>query len=301
MKALKITIFASSLLLWLAACSPEAKYATGGAVLSMDIAQTSCGFIEANFHTNKDAYYYIAAEKVWDGVDPTAISKQFMTLSLDYAYKEYINWRFDLLYRGVEHIAPFSSHSLQYGDQDYYFTDLEADTDYWVYGFIVDPETNSPYGDLVLTTVRTDATSKIKIHFRYRISDRWDFVYPNNEDGTLNTVIPWVGETVDSVDLRDNLLAVSPGRYFTSRFETLRENGEANILYGMYAHNNDGVGDGTSSTLFEEGHTYYTAVASFDGPLIMEGEYKNWNIYKFTWSEGLKRDFTVEDDTLGAW
>ena len=282
-------------------CDTEARYKTKNVSLSMEIVRKSCGFIETKFHTDKDAYYDVAVEKVREGVDPQKISSQFMQLSLDYAYKEYINWRYELLYNGEKLVAEFSSHSLQYGDLDYFFTGLEADTDYWIYGFVVDPETNSPTGSLVLETVHTDATSKIKIHFNYRVNDTWDYVYPTDKDGQLTFLIPWLGETADSLTLRDELKAAAPGRYFAQRFSELRESGKGNILYGMYAHNNDGMGDGTSETLFEEGHTYYTAIASFDGPLIMEGEYRNWNIYKFTWKKGLKRSFTTDDDTLGAW
>ena len=74
-----------------------------------------------------------------------------------------------------------------------------------------------------------------------------------------------------------------------------------NIFHGMYAHKNDGVGDGTSTTRFEQGHTYYTALASFDGPLVLEGAMRNYSIFKFTWTPGLQRKFSSEDDTLGAW
>lgn len=283
-------------------CDTEAKYSTSKVNLDMHIVQKSCGFIEAKFHTNKDAYYYISIEKVREGVDPMQIETQFKTLALDYAYKEYINWRYELLYNGVKHIAEFSSHCLQYGDQDYFFTGLDEDTDYWVFAFVVDPKTNSPAGKLVLNTMRTDATSKRKMHFNYRVNGTWDFVYPIDESGELTSVIPWLGETIDSVTLRDELKAAAPGRYFAERFQELRRSEDRHVFYGMYAHNNDGEGDGTSKTEFEKGHTYYTAVASFDGPLIMEGEYRNWNIYKISkWQPDMKKSYTVEDDTLGAW
>ncbi len=126
-------------------------------------------------------------------------------------------------------------------------------------------------------------------------------MYPYDENETLISIIPWIGETVDSTHLRDEIKPDAPGIYFAQRFEELRTSDSANVFYGMYAHNNNGLGDGTSDTEFIEGHTYYTAIASFDGPLIMEGEYKNWNIYKFKWSAGLKQKFTPADDTLGAW
>lgn len=283
-------------------CKTDAKYKVNHVHLDMDIVQKSCGFIEAKFHTSRDAYYYISIEKVREGVDPMQRETQFKTLALDYAYKEYINWRYELLYNGEKHIAEFSSHCLQYGDQDYFFTGLDADTDYWVYAFVVDPNTNSPAGDLILQTVHTDATTKRKIHFNYRVNDTWDFVYPIDESGELTFVMPWLGETMDSVKLRDDLKVAAPGRYFAQRFQELRESEDRHLFYGMYAHNNDGFGDGTSSTEFEDGHTYYTAVASFDGPLVMEGEFRNWNIYKISkWHQGMKQSYTLNDDTLGAW
>lgn len=282
-------------------CDTDAKYTTKNVILTMDVVQVSCGFCEVVYNTDMDAYYYISAEKVREGIDPMAIEQQFTTLALDYAYKEYINWRYDLLYRGEPHIAEFSSHSLQYGMQNHFFNDLEPDTDYWVFGFVVDPVTNKPAGDLVIQTIHTKATSEIKVNFKYRVSGMWDYVYPLDENGELNIYLPWVGETVDSLKLRDELKVQAPGHYFIDRMTALRESGQANIFYGMYAHNNDGEGDGTSKTLFEEGHTYYTAIASFDGPLILEGKYRNYAIYKFKWDPSLHRIFTKSDDTLGAW
>ena len=288
-------------ILLVAACSTEAVYKTKDVNLNMEIRQVSAGFCEAYFRTDKDAYFYIAAEKVREGVDPFSIEKQFKTLSLDYAYKNYINWRYDHLLKGEPHIAEFSSHSLQYVEQDYFFNDLEPDTDYWVYGFVVDPKTNAPCGNLVLETIRTKATSEIEVHFEYRINGTWDYVYPLNSEGQLNFFLPWVGETADSLYLKDVLKVTTPGDYFIERLKTLQESGEANVFYGMYAHNNDGVGDGTSHTLFEDGHTYYTALASFDGPLIFRGPYKNYSIYKFKWTPGMDCTFGREDDTFGNW
>lgn len=299
MKKSIYSLFAAVVIL--AGCSTEAKYTTQNVTLTMDVVQVSCGFCEVRFSTDKNAYYYIAAEKVRDGVNPYGMSRQFMTLSLDYAYKEYINWRYELLYKGEPHIAEFSSHCLQYGDQDYFFCGLEPDTDYWVYGFVVDPATNSPVGDLVLTTVHTEATSKKKVTFKYRVSGTWDFVYPLDEYGQLDFFIPWVGETADSLKLRNELNVDAPGHYFADRFNYIHSTGTAKLFYGMYAHNNDGIGDGTSDTAFEEGHTYYTAIACFDGPLILEGEFKNYNIYKFKWHSDFQGVFTAENDTFGAW
>ena len=282
-------------------CSTEAKYSVENVELDMEVIKVSCGFCEVHFDTSKPAYYYIAAEKVREGVDPLKIEEQFKTLSLDYAYMNYINWRYDLLYNGEPHIAEFSSHSLQYGEMTHFFTSLEEDTDYWVYAFIVDPHTNSPIGDLVIEEIHTKPSSEEKVFFKYRINDTWDYVYPLDESGKINTHLPWVGETIDSLVLRDEINPYTPGYYFIDRMQYLRDSGKANIHYGMYAHNNNGIGDGSSQTEFIEGHTYYTAIASFDGPIILDGEYKNYSIYKFTWEKGMDLVFTLEDDTLGAW
>ena len=97
-------------------------------------------------------------------------------------------------------------------------------------------------------------------------------MYPLDATGRINPNIPWVGETIDSLVLRNEINPVTPGYYFIDRMNILREDDSTNIFYGMYAHNNDGFGDGSSTTEFEEGHTYYTAMASFDGPIILEGE-----------------------------
>lgn len=287
--------------LLLLGCSTDAEYRANNVDLNIEVLNVSCGFCEVHFETSKPAYYYIAAEKVREGVDPLKIEEQFKTLSLDYAYKNYINWRYELLYNGEPHIAEFSSHSLQYGEMTHFFTSLEEDTDYWVYAFIVDPYTNSPVGELVIEEIHTKPTSEEKIYFKYRVDDTWDYVYPLDEEGKINPHIPWVGETVDSLVLRNEIKPVTPGYYFIDRMQDLRTSGKAYIRYGMYAHNNDGIGDGSSLTEFVEGHTYYTAIACFDGPIILEGKYKNYSIYKFKWKKGLKQVFTREDDTMGAW
>ena len=292
-----IILFAAFIL---SSCRPDALYETEDVSLSLELKRVSAGFVEAAFSTDKDAYYFVDIEPVWEGVDPMKIESQFKSLALDHAYVEYVNWRYSHLYKGEEHIAEFSSHSLQYGAIDKYFTGLEPDSDYWVFGFVVDPETNKPCGDLILRQIHTAATTTIKTTFDYRVNDVWDYVYPKDDKGELCFYIPWVGETVDSLKLKE-LGVKAPGYYFIGRMLALQGTDSPNIFYGMYAHKNDGVGDGTSTTRFEQGHTYYTALASFDGPLVLEGAMRNYSIFKFTWTPGLQRKFGPEDDTLGAW
>ena len=65
-----------------AGCRTDALYETEDVRLDMKIARTSCGFVEAKFSTDKDAYYYVSIEKVREGVDPMSIQNQFKTLLL---------------------------------------------------------------------------------------------------------------------------------------------------------------------------------------------------------------------------
>ena len=280
------------------ACNPEANFSVKRVKIQMEVIQTQCGFCEVAFKTNKDAYYYIAMDPVRPDFDPVKNSSQFMNLALDYAYKEYINWRYELLYKGAPYIASFANHSLKYGEQDHYFKYLRPDTEYWLYSFAVDPESNRPIGDLNITTVKTKAESDIEMAFEYRIEGKWDYVYPKSIDGKkLMADVPWVGATEDSLTIRAAGSRV-PGEYFDNMFNEQVAQQSANVFYGIYAHKNDGYGDGTTSTEFEEEHTYYTAIAAFDG---VRSD-KSFVIHKFTWKPGMKLFFSVKDKgTGGGW
>ncbi len=280
------------------ACNPEADYSVKRVEISMGILQVQSGYCEAAFRTNKDAYYYIAMEPVREDFDPVKNSSQFMNLALDYAYKEYINWRYELLYNGAPYIASFANHSLKYGEQDHYFKYLLPDTKYWVYCFAVDPESNRPIGDLNIMTVKTKAESDIEMAFEYRIEGEWDYVYPKSTDGKMLLAnVPWVGATADSLEIRKAGSRV-PGEYFDKMFSDQVAHQSANIFYGIYAHKNDGIGDGTTNTQFQEGHTYYTAIAAFDG----KRSDKSFVIHKFRWKKDLKLFFSVNDrGTGGSW
>ena len=280
-------------------CDTDSKVKSR-AELQMTVNRVSCGFCEVHFMTSHNAYFLIGIDSVRHEINPYKVEEQFKSLALDKAYMDYIIWRHSLLYEGVPHIAEFSSHSLQYCDATYVFNELEPDTDYWVYGFIVDPDSNRPDGELILQQIHTKSSSEEKISFKYRINGYWDYVYPLDENNEVNSYLPWVAETVDSLALRQNNIEF-PAMYFIDRFMEISKDPDARILYGMYGYKNDGYGDGFTNTLFEEGHTYYTGIASFDGPLIYSGEYRNVCIYKFTWSENLKQILTKEDDIYSNW
>lgn len=275
----------------LSACNPEAPYSLkNDTKITIKVEQTSAGFVESSFSPSRDVYYLTSLEKVKEGRNPESYEKQFMQLALDSAYDYYLSWRRSLLEQGVpvHQIASFKDHCLEYGKTTYSFYYLEPDTDYWLFAFAVDPETNKAVSRLFLDTIHTLESSKIKCHFRYRIRGTWDYVYPENEKGEILSNFPYSGATVDSLTLRERMVA-SPAAFFLDSLRTLFEQrNEAQIYTGIIAHNNDGVGNGSSPTVFVEGKTYYTAIAGVDGSLNPDQR----AIYRFVWHEGMDTVFT---------
>ena len=266
----------------LSSCNPEAKYETKDVEVFMTIDTVSAGFIECSFHTNKDAYYLIAIEAPWSDFNPEYNSKQFMTLALDSAYAEYLTWRNYLLRNKEFNVAPFASHSLHYGSVHHFFTGLEPNTDYWVYAFPVDPQTMKPIGALKLLNVKTTEQSVFNVHFDYRVKGTWDYVYPLNDKGEIYTRFPYIGETLDSLEIVSH--GESPEIYFKLwAIDNFAHAPLADVYYGVKAFDNEGFFG------FEEGHTYYTCLCGFDG------SFKQLTIYKFLWTKDCEYYFVESD------
>ena len=283
-----------------AGCNPDAHWETSNVDISMSVQTVSAGYIECSFSTSKDAYYLVSCVPVEKGYDPMAHQKQFMTLALDSANMEYINWRYLLLKEGVTPIAPFASHALQYGKVDYFFTNLTPGTDYWVYAFIVNPETLKPAGKLHMMTLTTRETSVVDVRFEYRVRGRWDYIYPIYNDsindranyGKINSHFPYLAMTRDSLHLVDEYdNPMTPEDYFTQEFLFISEyNLTEHIRYGVQVAENNGE---NAYEDFQPGHTYYTAIVSFDGFI------GNNVIYKFRWTgEDFNAYFTDEDNIV---
>lgn len=270
-----IFIFIPCSLLLTPSCNPEARWETKDVEIEMTVKNVSAGFVECDFKTNKEAYYYVNITPVREGYDPMSQQKQFMTLELDAANMAYIEWRNTLLKAGEFTIAPFASHSLQYGDVEYFFTGLDPETEYWIYAFVVNPEKLVPAGRLYLQRVRTRLDSSMDIHFSYRIKGEWSYIYPLDENGHINNHFPYLTHTIDSLELEELgyddpvMFGVDWVLYFFIHPE------DADVNYGVKAVSNDGW---SSYTEFKEGHTYYTVISGFDGI------YENSTLYKFTWT-----------------
>ena len=292
-------------IIMLASCKTEAPWTTKDVNITMEVKTVSAGFIECEFSTNKEAYYLIAIEPARAGYDPMAHQKEFMMLALDSANVEYIQWRNWLLKSGETNIAPFASHALQYGKVNHFFTNLEPSTDYWVYAFVVNPDKLQPAGKLYLARLKTKAESTVNVFFEYRVHGYWDYIYPVDSTGHIYDHFPYMCATRDSLELLELVPASERSTvlvdtvaltYFSDYFEAFMEPGadvSSLLNYGVKAVENDGW---NSYLVFEEGHTYYTAIVGWDGVM------GNNVIYKFTWTgEDFEAYFKNEDSFIYDW
>ena len=254
-------------------CSPEAPWTTRDVQITIDVQQISAGFIECQFSTNKNAYYLVACEPAIEGVNPMEYQKQFMMLALDSANVKYLMWRNQRLKEGEFNVAPFASHALQYGAVHYVFTPLQANTHYWLYAFVVDPDKMEPVGRLNFQNIYTTTGSTVDIHFEYRIKGRWDYIYPLDKNGNIYNAFPYIAITRDSLEIDQS--GDLPTMYFSILYiQNLKNLEEANILYGVKVAENDGF---SSPVEFEMGHTYYTYISG------MDGSYNHKVLYRFKW------------------
>lgn len=283
-------------------CQPEAVEAhTKNVTITMNVEQLSAGYINMSFTTNRKAFYLTGIHPVREGINPQKVAKQFMLLALDSAYVDYLYWRNQQLQELTPFIADFASYALQYGNTQQFFTLLKPSTDYWIYAFVVDPNTNKPAGSLFIQTITTDSICRIPMLFEYRVEGRWDYVYPKDSLGEINSHTPWVCETIDSITLRRQGWD-SPGDYFLSRFKEVYDGTYQRILYGIYAHENNGIDNGISLTNFQTGKTYYTGMSALDAPLSYPLDTNTYDIYRFTWmGDTTDLYFTPADCTRGEW
>jgi hypothetical protein len=290
-------------MLFLLGCKPDkVVYYTEDVTVDIQVKQVSAGYVNVEFSTDEKAFYLTGIHQVREDIDDIhKVAKQFMLLALDSAYVDYLFWRNQQLQDMAPFVADFASYSLQYGNTNRYFTLLSPSTTYWVYAFVVDPNSNKPTGTLFVETITTDSTSQVSMWFEYRVEGQWDYVYPKDTLGEINSYTPWVGETIDSITLREQGRE-NPGEYFLALFDKVYNGDYDRILYGIYAHENDGEGDGTSRTRFEMGKTYYTGMSSLDAPLTYPLNKNTYDIYRFTWTgDSTKLYFTPADCTGGEW
>jgi len=284
-RLLALTSYLLALVL-LPSCKSDVKAVSGqGVTITIEEQDVSSGFMNYRFSSNKEAYYHVGIIPAKDVPDLSQSNnvKSFMALMLDQAYADYLYWRSDLLWDGTPYVAAFATHSLQYGTVDYNFNLLEPGTEYMIFAFPVNAQTNKPDGRLFTQYASTPKTSAHEndVLFEYRVRDYWDYVYPLGKNNQVLPNVPWVGATIDSVALRAMPEYKNPADYFYQTFnDYILYNQTDRIHFGIYVHVNDGIGDGSSDTYFEEGHTYYSGINLLDGYLSDKAKV----IYKFRWN-----------------
>ena len=305
-KYIYITLVSLALCM-LTACNPEANAVSGDHV-KIDIYTNvvSSGYMQVTFRPNADAYYHVGIVPIDQAPDTSsAISvKNFMQQQLDRTYADYLNWRPLLLEEGVSTIAEFATHSLQYGSDKYYFTFLVPDNEYMIYAYAVDAKTNKPDGKFASLFIRTERTSMFEdLQFEYRVRGYWDYVYPayqltDDAAPEVLTWVPWAGASVDSATLAESDYT-NPKEYFMDLFDEYTLYKQNNYIhFGIDVRNNNYYTPGTSETIFEEGHTYYTGLSLMDGYLSDSTLY----IYRFRWeNEQTQLYLTAKDALTTEW
>lgn len=158
MERFKRAALLASLLILFSACEAELKTISKpvGIDLHINVETLRATKVYVNATPEVDKVWYFWDVIKCEEIDESPRSEeQFMDLVIDGEYVDYLSWRHDKLMEGVPFIGNFASHSLSYGPTNYYFTELEPDTDYYVYAFCVNSDNNKPMGDLKKVKFRT--------------------------------------------------------------------------------------------------------------------------------------------------
>ena len=264
----RIALVLAAVLVLLAGCKTESKYHLLGVKFEIEVATVTKGYIHTYFYPSTVAYYVTGCMPVNDKYDPINKSQQFMTLMVDSLYIDYLDWRYDYLKNQEDYIADFASHSLQYGDSERYFQNLQPDTDYWVYAFVVDPGSKEPFDQLWLTTVRTGSEEVCRAWFDTRVQGSYFYLYPREkEDGEIIENVPYTGGIVDALDLVE---AFPLPLDFEGKLDKYSEQAyNLAVEYGILSKiTYTGVKQINYAGRFKAGHTYYIIIGELQGGIV---------------------------------
>lgn len=272
-----VILYLASLLtvLCLTSCDPDAKYYTKKVSIKIEQKRKSLSYVEAEFTTNKEAYYYmnILPDSNTEYVNLMRKNpKQFMSLMIDSAYVEYVEWRYSFLKAGESNVADFASHSLRYGPVKKFFQNLKEGSKYHLFAFAVDAESNKPIGELYTLDVETLTHQAVNIHFNARVSGNWFYIYPLDEKNSVIDYSPYVWSYIDE-------------EFFEEKY---KKNPEAFLRFLLYGDEEEGYVDITADIssmgidvdndndrqVLEPGMTCYIIIASLDGGINKITEYK---------------------------
>lgn len=269
------------LALTLTACNPDAKYFTDKVKIDIEMTQYSASYAHVEFKTSRECYYLVGVENI-DNENIVEHPEHYMALAVDSAYVSYLEWRHSYLQKGVPYIADFQSHALLYCNSAKQFYPLKPGTEYWVYAFVVNPDTKAPVGELFKQRIRTRAVSEIDMHCDFRIDGTWFYTYPKNSQGNIVDYCPYF-----SSDVTDDWLQECAGgdvNKYLNEFLSNPETWPWLSLWGVDVFN-----DAEFETMVE-GVTYHHIACSLDGAIA------NVVHYKYVYTEGMKREFHYPDD-----
>lgn len=126
--------------------------------------------------TDDRVYYY---SEVLSKADFQALQlddAHYMKIKADEQYRQYLDWRKELLYDNTQYIADFYSYAFSYGNSSNFYINLTPETDYYVLSFCIHPVSKEPIGKLQrypFTTPAIDMTtvSQMVLDFRVQMYD----------------------------------------------------------------------------------------------------------------------------------
>ena len=199
----------------------EAVYITEPTVIDLSLGENgyTASTIEVTVAPEDDrAYYYIECQSI-DSIEkylPSSTPKDFMMLTMDRVYIEYLQWRYYLLVEGETYIAPFSSHCLKYGVQNVHFTGLEPMSDYVVFAFCVNPISNQPMGELYTYYFTTDSLRHVNLTFQFKLERSVLYIMPSNDDD-------YYIADMNTKDVYESLYSSNPVAYLSSCINYAKE------------------------------------------------------------------------------
>lgn len=281
MKRLLYILFLSFGLL-LTACDPEAPYVTEGVNITLNVPSStvSAASVKVDVIPENDRVYYYCGIMP-DSAFSATIDLRFMEYVLDSVYLDYINWRKDLLASSSPYVASFSSHCLGYGADSHTFSGLTPETDYLIYAFCVNPETNQPMGQLFKTTVRTGAYHPSDMTFTYSIEHKKDGLWLTIEPSADTEPYVWDLSETSAV----NQYGGVPG-YVDAYMSLFKETGQTDyVLVRGYTYFN-------LTNNLEAGEDYTIMVAGYDGNLTTPIHHCNFT-YDPACEDSLHVDFLL--------
>ena len=251
-----VAVLAAALI---SACSGEAEYITKQTRINLYVkdGELRAGVVKIDITPENDKIYYFCDILTPDKYTPGTGDERFMQLTLDSLYRDYIDWRYDLLKENSPYVATFSSHCLCYGCDERMFADLKPDTDYIVYAYCVNPETNQPMGDLYWRAIHTATIQSSDLTFEWKFQNNQLVVIPSNDtDYYLLYVI--------EKDVVDD--------YYEGDCEAfLQMLIEAYCEYGLMEKQlRNSISKYDFSDELEDDRTYYIILAGYDGELTTD-------------------------------